>query len=75
MVQLRYFKITTDTGKEYYHCQSFKPYSNDKLSQNDLLKIGINSKEVPVDEIDNIDSVEEISFDDFCAHYDVSEYF
>ena len=73
MVQLRYFKITTDNGKEYYHCQSFRHPSNNKLSQNDLLKIGINSKEVPVDEIDNIDSVEEISFDDFCANYELPQ--
>lgn len=74
---MRYFKITTDDGNEYYFCKTFNSNSNDnkdKFSTNELFKMAIESPELPVEELDYIDSVEEVDFEEFSENYKEPQY-
>ena len=72
---MRYFKITTDDGNEYYFCKTFKSNDNkDKFSTNELFKMAIDSPELPVEELDYIDSVEEVDFEEFSENYKEPQY-
>ena len=66
-VIMRYFKITTEEGNEYYFCKSMR--NKDKIQMNTLFKMAIESKELPIEELDYIDSVEEVDFDEFSDNY------
>lgn len=67
MLITRYFKITTDNGNEYYFCKCMK--DNNKIKEDELFKMAVNSTEFPPEELDYIDSVEEINFDEFSENY------
>ena len=72
---MRYFKITTDDGNEYYFCKTFNSNdSKDKFSTNELFKMAIESPELPVEELDYIDSVEEVDFEEFSENYKEPQY-
>lgn len=72
---MRYFKITTDDGNEYYFRKTFKSGDNkDKFSTNELFKMAIESPELPVEELDYIDSVEEVDFEEFSENYKEPQY-
>ena len=72
---MRYFKIITEDGNEYYFCKTFKSNDNkDKFSTNELFKMAIESPELPVEELDYIDSVEEVDFEEFSENYKEPQY-
>lgn len=64
---VRYFKIATDEGNEYYFCKAME--NKGKIPINTLFKIAIESKELPLEELDYIDSVEEVDYDEFLENY------
>lgn len=62
----KYFKIETENGNEYYFTKTVNEKDKDKkYSTSELFKMAIDSADLPIQEIDFIENVEEISYDEY----------
>lgn len=59
----RYFRIETYDNREIYFSADVE--SDEKLTDSEKYKLAIEAPELSVDDIDNVDTVEEISLEEY----------